>query len=98
MGDWLNKFGETIYGTRGGPLSARDWGVTTQKGQKVYVHVLKWYDASLVIPSWGKKVKSASLFNDKTPINFLQNQYGITLSIPKEKLDEVDTVIELELK
>jgi alpha-L-fucosidase len=98
MGSWLKQNGETIYGTRGGPLSARDWGVTTQNGNKVYVHILKWYDESLTFPAWGKKIKSAKLFSDKTPIRFLENQYGITLNIPKEKLDDVDTIIELELK
>ena len=41
MGEWLNANGETIYGTRGGPLTASDWGVTTQKGNKVYVHILE---------------------------------------------------------
>jgi alpha-L-fucosidase len=98
VGEWVTKHGETIYGTKGGPLSARDWGVTTQRGNKVYVHILKWYDESLVIPAWGKKIKSAKLFNDGTPVKFLENQYGITLNIPKEKLDEIDTVVELEMK
>jgi alpha-L-fucosidase len=98
MGEWLNVYGETIYGTRGGPLTARDWGVTTQKGSKVYVHVLNWYDESLVIPSWGKKIKSAKLFNDKTPVKFIENEFGITIKIPKNKLDQIDTVVELELK
>jgi alpha-L-fucosidase len=98
MGDWLNTYGETIYGTRGGPLTARDWGVTTQKGNKVYVHVLDWYDESLVIPSWGKKIKSAKLFIDKTSVKFIENEFGITLKIPKAKFDDIDTVIELEVK
>ena len=98
MGEWLNSYGETIHGTRGGPLSARDWGVATQKGNKVYLHILNWYDESLVIPAWGKKIKSAKLFIDKTPIRFLENEFGISLKIPKAKMDEVDTVIELELK
>jgi alpha-L-fucosidase len=31
MGAWLAKFGDSIYGTRGGPLPPRPWGVTTQK-------------------------------------------------------------------
>jgi alpha-L-fucosidase len=98
MGDWLNTYGETIYGTRGGPLTARDWGVTTQKGNKVYVHVLDWYDESLVIPSWGKKIKSAKLFIDKTSVKFIENEFGIILKIPKAKFDDIDTVIELEVK
>lgn len=97
-GEWMRQNGETIYGTRGGPLTARDWGVTTQKGNKVYVHILKWFDESLVMPSWGKKIKSARFFGDKTPVKFTQNDYGITLRIPKEKHDPIDTIVELEIR
>lgn len=98
MGEWLDIYGETIYGTKGGPLSARDWGVTTQKGNKVYVHILNWYDESLILPAWGKKIRSARLFADKTPVKFQENEFGIALKIPKGKTDDVDTVIELELR
>lgn len=98
MGEWLNANGETIYGSSGGPLTARDWGVTTQKGNRVFVHMLDWQDESLVIPSWGKKIKSAKLFDDKTTIKFAENEYGITLRIPKEKINDLDTIVELELK
>ena len=41
MGEWLKQYGETIYGTRGGPVTAQEWGVTTKKPGVVYVHVLK---------------------------------------------------------
>jgi alpha-L-fucosidase len=41
MGEWLRQYGETIYGTRGGPVAAQEWGVTTKKPGVVYVHVLK---------------------------------------------------------
>ena len=98
MGEWLRQNGETIYGTRGGPLTARDWGVTTQKGNTVFVHILNWHDESLTIPSWGKKIKAANLFSDKSTIKFTENEFGITLKIPKSKMDDTDTIIELELK
>lgn len=98
MGEWLAKNGETIYETEGGPLTARDWGVTTQKGNRVFVHILKWHDESLLIPSWGKKIRSAKLFADGSPVKFLQNDYGILLSIPKDKMDDVDTIVELEVR
>ena len=98
MGEWLNVYGETIYETRGGPLSARDWGVMTQKENKVYVHILNWQDESIVMPAWGKKIKSAKVFIDKSPVKFLENEFGITLKVPKEKMDAIDTVIELEMK
>jgi alpha-L-fucosidase len=98
VGEWLAANGETIYGTRGGPLSARDWGVTTQKDNKVYVHILNWFDESLTIPSWGKKIKSAKLFSDKSTLKFIENEYGITIKVPKSKMDELDTIVELEIK
>jgi alpha-L-fucosidase len=62
------------------------------------VHILNWFDESITIPAWGKKIKSAKLFADKTPVRFLENDYGITLKVSKGKLDEVDTIIELEMK
>ena len=42
MGKWLEKYGYSIYGTRGGPFKPTDWGVSTRKGNKVYLHILKW--------------------------------------------------------
>lgn len=98
VGDWLKTHGESIYGTRGGPITPREWGVTTQKGNKVYVHLLKWQDESIVIPSWGKKVKSAVLFPNKGQLKFTENEYGLTLKIPRSQLNQLDTIIELEMK
>ncbi len=98
MGEWLSKNGETIYNTKGGPLTPRTWGVTTQKGNKVYVHILNWTDEALVLPSWGKTVKSARMFSDKSPVKFTSNEFGITLKIPAAKADELDTIVELEIK
>ena len=70
--------------------------MTTQKGNKVYVHILNWYDEAITIPAWGKKVKSVKLFKDKTPLKFSVNDYGVSLKIPKDKFDDIDTVVEVE--
>ena len=98
MGDWLKVNGETIYGTRGGPLTAREWGVTTQKGNKVYVHILKWTDETITIPKLPKKVVSAKIFADKSAVKFQENDFGLSIMVPKGKMNEVDTIVELELK
>jgi alpha-L-fucosidase len=98
MGEWTKVYGETVYGTRGGPLSAREWGVMTQKGNKIYVHILNWQDEALTLPKVGKKVVSAKLFKDKSPVKFQENDFGLSLQIPKINLDEIDTIVELEVK
>lgn len=98
MGEWLRLYGETVYGTQGGPLSLRNWGVTTQKGNKIYLHILNWQDEALLLPKLGKKVLSAKVFIDKSPIKFQKNEFGVNLLIPKSKQDPIDTVIEIEVK
>lgn len=39
MGAWLKLYGESIYGTKGGPYSPNDTFATTRKGNKIYLHL-----------------------------------------------------------
>jgi alpha-L-fucosidase len=41
---------------------------------------------------------SAKLFIDKTPVKFLENDFGLSIKVPKDKMNEIDAVIELEVK
>ncbi len=96
LGAWMEKYGETIYGTRGGPITPRSWGVTTRKGNKVYVHLLDLEDNNLLLPDFGRKVKSITVFNSGTKLKFRQDAYGITISVPPAVTDDTDTVLVLE--
>jgi len=98
MGEWLKTNGETIYETKGGPLTPREWGVMTQKGNKVYVHILNWQDETLTFPSLGKKIVSAKMFSDRSAVKFTDNEFGVTLKIPNTRRNDIDTIIELEIK
>ncbi len=60
IGQWLQRYGTTIYNTRGGPVPPRPWGVTTQRGDTVFVHVLKSPDSILALPEFGLWVLSAA--------------------------------------
>jgi len=97
IGKWTEKYGETIYGTRGGPISPRSWGVTTQKGNKVFVHILNAEDSNLLIPDFGKKIKSISSFVTGAKLKFKQDAFGITVALPEGIMDETDTVLVIEL-
>jgi alpha-L-fucosidase len=97
IGTWMAKYGETIYGTRGGPVSPRTWGVMTQKANKVYVHILNPEDNNLLIPDFGKKVKNITLFNSGAKMKFKQDAFGITVSVPEGIVDETDTILVIEL-
>jgi alpha-L-fucosidase len=97
LGEWTKIYGETVYGTRGGPVPPRNWGVMTQKDNKVYVHILNWQDNTLAIPKLQKKIKSAIFFKDKTKVSFAETRESIIFKMPQFNQNELDTVIELEL-
>ncbi len=96
MGEWMKVYGETIYGTRGGDVAPHDWGVTTRKGNRLFVHILNLPDNGLYIPLQAK-VKKAIKFDDKTDIEFKQDKDGVLIKLPYVPT-EPDFVVELELK
>lgn len=90
MGEWVEVYGESVYGTRGGPISPRDWGVTTQRGDTVYVHVLDWADPVLFIPSVGGRISRAYMLASGEPVTFTQEADGVSLRLPAGGANELD--------
>jgi len=97
VGRWTARFGESIYGTRGGPVGPRPWGVTTQRENRVYVHVLDWADPELSVPALPRRVRAATLFADGSRIAFRETPDGIVLVLPPRAESDVDRVVVLEL-
>jgi alpha-L-fucosidase len=97
VGEWLSKYGDSIYGTRGGPIHPGDWGVTTQKDGKIYVHVLNWGAPLLALPPIAAKVAGARLLLDDAEVDFTQNADGVIVKVPPAKKDEVDRVVVLTM-
>lgn len=97
IGEWMSRYGDTIYGTRGGPIAPSDWGVTTQKGDKIYVHVLQWKAPLLALPPIEKTIKSAQEFGSGSAVEFKQSNDGVVLKLPPAGRGEVDRVIVLSV-
>lgn len=95
MGEWMNKYGETIYGTTAGDVSTRPWGVTTRKGDKQYVHIMSLDDTALFLPVTGK-VKKAVVFDSRKPVSFKQTKDGLLLDLG-QKPQDVDYIVELTM-
>lgn len=97
IGEWMRANGETIYGTRGGCIAPHDWGVSTQKGNKLYVHIFELADKSLFVPLEGKKVVKARMFSSQKAIGTVNVDGGIVLELPAPPTG-IDTIVELTLK
>jgi alpha-L-fucosidase len=97
VGHWLKEKGDTVYGTRGGPVTPRVWGVTTQRGGRVYVHVLDWKDPVLSLPRPTKAVRSATLYGSGRPVPFSLDREALLLRLDPRSLDPIDTIVQLDL-
>jgi alpha-L-fucosidase len=96
-GKWLQQYGESVYGTRGGPLSPQPWGVTTQKGKLIYLHVYKAPEGNTItLPDAKLKIKSAKVLGSNTPVKFTKSKTGVTVSTEGIVLDGIDTIIVVE--
>jgi alpha-L-fucosidase len=97
VGQWLDRNGESVYATRGGPVPPQAWGVTTRskKGDRVYVHVLDDKAGAVVLPKAAGKVGSARLLHgDK--VEATPRGDDLVLKLPEKDRDPIDTVVVLE--
>ena len=79
-------------------MTAGPWGVTTQRGSTVYVHLLDWNAPVLALPSLPRPVRSARLLRDGSSVEFNAVKGAVLLTMPESRTDEVDRVIALELE
>ena len=96
MGEWLRANGETVYGTTAGDIPAQDWGVTTRKGNRLFVHIFDLAEKELTLPL-ECKVKKAFTYADKQPVKFKKTKEGVKLML-NEAPTGVDYIIELVTK
>jgi alpha-L-fucosidase len=98
IGRWMETYGETLYGTRKGPVRPMEWGAMTSKGNTIYVHVLDPGSGTIEIPGFSPRLRSATLFDDGSEVKVKKNRDGITLTIPEGKWKPIDTIVVLSLK
>ena len=97
MGEWMAKNGESVYGTVAGDIPQHDWGCTTRKGDKLYVHIFELDHDVLYLPYEGKVVSAKALVSGEK-IKFQSVKGGILLEVGELGEDNIDFVVELRTK
>jgi alpha-L-fucosidase len=96
MGAWVKENGESIYGTRGGPFKPGDYGVSTRKGNTIYVHIMDWVNDTLKLPVITAKIVRSSVMGGGR-VKVRQTEAGIEISVPQNRRQAIDTIVKLEL-
>lgn len=85
IGKWMRVYGETIYGSVAGPVKPCEWGATTEKDGKVYVHVCpaKGTEAptTITIPM-AKKPKEVTDYQSGKKVAYTYKNKVLNLAIP----------------
>ena len=100
VGRWMQLYGSSIYGTRGSIVPPQEWGVVTGTSKNYYVHILnknKLQQPYVFIPGLKENILSATLLSNKANIKFKQQPEGLFIYVDGVQLDDVDTIIQLNL-
>lgn len=96
VGAWLDRYGDSIYGTRGGPLKPGAWGASTRKGNTVYLHVLSWPSGPLKLNAVGAGVRSWKVLTGGTA-KVRQTKAGLEIDASEAARSQKHAVVALTL-
>lgn len=96
VGEWLAEFGDTIYATEAGDIAQQEWGCTTRKGDRLYLHIFEFAGGELFLPLDCKVVEAKS-FADGTNVKFRKADGGVVIELG-EVADSIDYIVELRTK
>ena len=96
MGEWLSQNGETIYATEAGDIKPQPWGVTTRKGDRLFVHIFELEGEELLLPL-ECEVMDAVRFADREKVAFRTTDEGVVLTVG-DIGDVEDFIVELRTR
>ncbi|MFP4157579.1 MAG: alpha-L-fucosidase [Opitutales bacterium] len=102
MGDWMDVYGDAIYGTEGSPFGNLPWGRATRKetdeGTRLYLHVWYWpEDGKLLVPDLQNDVR-ATLMASGEELKTERQGEDVSVQVPAEAPHPVASVIELQVE
>jgi alpha-L-fucosidase len=100
IGRWLQRHGESVYGTSASSLAQPDWGRFTQRGDTLYAHIFDWPEQELVLPVDASFVQSIELLGADPPalLSYTPTQgAAVLVRLPRTAPDPDDSVLRVRL-
>lgn len=98
VGNWLHEYGESIYGTRGGPFLPGAYGVSTYHDKTIYLHILDRTQKQLSLPPLPAKLLSCKVLTGGQA-QCTQTVAGIDVTLDQGEAQKapVDTIVALSI-
>jgi alpha-L-fucosidase len=96
-GKWIKQNEESIYGSTAGLIKEQQWGVSTSKPGKQFLHVFKRpKNGQLVIPEFDAKIAKIYSLVGKKSVKFKKQNGNLILNLPQFSSDAINTVFVIE--
>ena len=97
IGNWLAVHGEAVYGTRGGPYLPTDYMVSTNRQNKIYLHLLEHPGPNWRLPFVPNvAVRKAYFLETAQTVPFTQNGAELHFTLPPTLPDPFGSVLVLD--
>jgi alpha-L-fucosidase len=97
MGEWLKKYGESVYGTTGGPYKPTEWLTSTRRGNTIYINLLKYDKNTLELPfPFDAEIESVQLFNGENLV-FSKSNEILYIGLPIKVSGDLITVLKINI-
>lgn len=97
VGTWLERNGESIYGTTAGPFKPTGWSVSTHKGNRNYLHLFHRPEKEMLLPDLGERQIQKARILGGEPLSIRHSGDSVFVVLPDRLPDANDTVVVLEL-
>ncbi|GGD11591.1 alpha-L-fucosidase [Aquisalinus flavus] len=97
VGAWLDKNGESIYGTKGSPVGPVPWGAITHRPGSLYLHVFHVpASGEIMVPYMDTAVLAAGVLESREPVTYRKDGDNLYISLPKDLKDLKAPVIRVD--
>lgn len=104
IGDWMNVYGDAIYGTAASPFKTLDFGRCTQKAlqedTRLYLHVFNWpANGILKVPGIYNSPEKAFLLDDpaRDRLDVYRKEDALFIRLPDQAPNPVNSIVVLDI-
>lgn len=103
IGDWMDIYGESIYGSSASPFKNLSWGRCTKEeiagGTRLYLHVFDWPENNrLVLSGLHNEIKEAWLMDGMKNLEYSLADGDVIFDLPSQAPDDYCSVVIVDIK
>lgn len=99
VGKWMQKYGASVYNTRGKILPPQPWGVVTRNGKQIYLHLLKAPPTPFILlPGFSETITSVEIMGTGKKVKWNKVPEGVFVYPEYPGEGSVDHIIRINVK